>query len=485
MTEKTEMSLNRLNEEVGLEEFFPAERQQRLDLILHLIPNTRQAILLRGPEQSGKSFFLRQFDKQRDKRWQFCLIPAKSLMDTTSPLEVLTQAFDELEGNNKQLLVRLAAASKAEKKVIICIEDTHQLGEAQFDFLFKLADSYDCLQVLLSSADNLGEAIESRCQLIDLEPFTQRQTTEYARKIIQKNNPGLTNLVGLDEVVLFIETGGLPGRINDVLAQMSTSAMGHEKPTLVKSGSVIGLIALAILLLGVSVFIFYPQEESEEVPSTVVQAQSAGRIHNQKLETPAKTAITEQPRVSGFSEIKEFKTPSSMLDAPLETASKTKVSGLRNTDEKVGAVKVERSVNTQTVVLANIKAEESGSDSKEVVSIKENSNPSAKAPAALTAIQLNHQWLESRDKKHFTLQLLGVSTEESAKKFILKHNTLKPLYFFQHKRNAGQWFVVIYGDFENKKLAEEKANKMPASLTALKPWVRTFDAVQRDVLVKE
>ena len=131
------MSLNRLNEEVGLEEFFPAERQQRLDLILHLIPNTRQAILLRGPEQSGKSFFLRQFDKQRDKRWQFCLIPAKSLMDTTSPLEVLTQAFDELEGNNKQLLVRLAAASKAEKKVIICIEDTHQLGEAQFDFLFK------------------------------------------------------------------------------------------------------------------------------------------------------------------------------------------------------------------------------------------------------------------------------------------------------------------------------------------------------------
>jgi DamX protein len=253
----------------------------------------------------------------------------------------------------------------------------------------------------------------------------------------------------------------------------------------VKSGSVIGLIALAILLLGVSVFIFYPQEESEEVPSTVVQAQSAGRIHSQTLETPAKTAITEQPRVSGFSEIKEFKTPSSTLDAPLETASKTKVSGLRNTDEKVEAVKVERSVNAQTVVLANIKAEEAGSDSKEVVSIKENSNPSAKAPAALTAIQLNHQWLESRDKKHFTLQLLGVSTEESAKKFILKHNTLKPLYFFQHKRNAGQWFVVIYGDFENKKLAEEKANKMPASLTGLKPWVRTFEAVQRDVLVKE
>jgi len=479
------MSLNRLNEEVGLEEFFPAERQQRLDLMLHLIPNTRQAILLRGPEESGKSFFLRKFDKQRDKRWQFCLIPAKSLMDTTSPLEVLTQAFDELEGNNKQLLVRLAAASKAEKKVIICIEDTHQLGEAQFDFLFKLADSYDCLQVLLSSADNLGEAVESRCQLIDLEPFTQRQTTEYARNIIQKNNPGQTNLAGLDEVVLFIETGGLPGRINDVLAQMSTSAMSHEKPTLVKSGSVIGLIALVILLVGVSVFIFYPQEESEEVPSTVVQAQSAGRIHSQALETPAKTAITEQPRVSGLSEIKDVKMPSSTLDAPLETASKKKVSGLRNTDEKVEAVKVERSVNTQTVVLANIKAEEAGSDSKEVVSIKENSNPSAKAPAALTAIQLNHQWLESRDKKHFTLQLLGVSTEESAKKFILKHNTLKPLYFFQHKRNAGQWFVVIYGDFENKKLAEEKANKMPPSLTALKPWVRTFEAIQRDVLVKE
>jgi DamX protein len=102
----------------------------------------------------------------------------------------------------------------------------------------------------------------------------------------------------------------------------------------------------------------------------------------------------------------------------------------------------------------------------------------------LTVSQSNKQWIISRNNNNFTLQLLGVSTEESASKFIAEHKEIKALYFFQNKRNDGKWFSVIYGDFKNKEAAMKKAKKMPSSLSKIKPWVRQFDAVKKDLFVK-
>ena len=81
-------------------EFFPAERQSRLDLLLHLLANTRQTILLRGPEQSGKSYFVRQLEKQLNDTDLFVLVTATDLINAAMPLNVLTDAFNYLEGNN-------------------------------------------------------------------------------------------------------------------------------------------------------------------------------------------------------------------------------------------------------------------------------------------------------------------------------------------------------------------------------------------------
>ena len=90
--------------------------------------------------------------------------------------------------------------------------------------------------------------------------------------------------------------------------------------------------------------------------------------------------------------------------------------------------------------------------------------------------------MKSRDKNHYTLQLLGVSTEDSAHSYILGHKELKPLHFFQNKKNRGQWYSVIYGDFANKEEALEASKRLPPSLSKLKPWARNFDGIQADLL---
>lgn len=126
----------------------------------------------------------------------------------------------------------MEAQSRAGKKVIICVEDVHRLANVHFEFLFGLADTYPCVRLLLTSSENIGESIEERCQLIDIEPFTQKQTAEYARFRVNRQGLAFVNLAGIDDVVLFIETGGLPGRINDVLdsmAQTTPSKLSDEE----------------------------------------------------------------------------------------------------------------------------------------------------------------------------------------------------------------------------------------------------------------
>lgn len=85
-----------------LSDFFTPQRQQRLDLMLHLIPNTSQSILLRGPEQSGKSFFIRKLKEQADKNWKMCSIKSQTMLAYDDSMQAIADAFDEQEGNEKK-----------------------------------------------------------------------------------------------------------------------------------------------------------------------------------------------------------------------------------------------------------------------------------------------------------------------------------------------------------------------------------------------
>ena len=156
--------------------FFPEQRQQRLDLMMHLIPNSRQAILLRGPKQCGKTFFMQQFKAQADTSWLICFVEARQLVESDSPITACAAAFDQLDGTEKQVVLRLTAWSKANKKVILCVEDAHQLNKEQFDFLFNLAQEFACVHLLFTSSENLSSELEAQCLVKSRRSITQNIT---------------------------------------------------------------------------------------------------------------------------------------------------------------------------------------------------------------------------------------------------------------------------------------------------------------------
>jgi DamX protein len=460
-----------------LESFFPAERQRRLDLILHLIPNTRQVILLRGPVQSGKSFFIGQLQNQIDESWQFCSLLADKLMQTEAPLQVLAEAISGRDEKNHQILVRLESWSKLGQKVIICVENAYLLAVEQFDFLFKLADNYECLHIILTSSENLGESVESRCQLVDLEPFTQKQTTQYAKKRVQKKGIELVNLAGFDEVVLFIETGGLPGRINDVLEQMLNQVTSGGLKKVANGLPIMWLVGAAMLLTGALLVVLYPEKESgsietvaqikgsnnEERPIASLTLDEVIKLPNKTKAEPAKNNLIVEtspaPIVLSPSPVQEIDVVTSGIIKTLP-AAENEIS-LQELEKKV--VRAKPAID------------------KEGLGVPKEEKIITEIPKKPAGIQIGTDWIKSRDKNHYTLQLLGVSTEESAHKYILKHKELKSLYFFQNKKNDGKWFSVIYGDFVSKEKAVQASKNLPPSLGRLKPWVRSFGGLHADL----
>ncbi|MBQ0725140.1 MAG: SPOR domain-containing protein [Cycloclasticus sp.] len=463
--------------------FFPEQRQQRLDLMMHLIPNSSQAILLRGPKECGKTFFVQQFKAQADVNWLICIIEAGQLVASDSPITVCAQAFDQLDGSEKQVILRLTSWSKANKKVILCVEDAHQLNKEQFDFLFGLAQEFTCLHLLFTSSENLGSGLEAQCLLIDLSPFTQKQTIDYAKNYTKGAGLDLNRVAGIDEVILFIETGGLPGRINDVLLQSQQAPKGATGKPKKNNATMIKVLVFGLIMLGiVSYFLLLPETKQ---PSK----QEMAHI----IDLPRRGVSTEKALIGldpsqgqSLNDAKPSVSPKVVDDEPV--TNKNEQQKIISEDSKnqtkttpITTAKVEAPVVQNTVISSVSKVEGKVVEQQVSLPVKEPVKPVVEAKQLQSSLRRNHAWIKQKNGRHYALQLIAVSSEQSAQAFIARHKKVKNLYYFKNKRNNGDWYSVIYGDFASKKNALEATKNMPLSLTKVKPWVRTFESISKEL----
>jgi len=452
-------------------EFFTPERQQRLDLITHLIPNSRQPILLRGPTESGKSYFLEQFRHQAPKGWPVCTLDADEL--AISPLDALELALNQLEGGDKSIQARLVAWSHVDKTLIVIIEDVHNLDEGCLKALFQLSEQYSCLRLLASSSENLGESIESGCQLIDLEPFSQKQTSEYAKCRVNAKGLDFINLAGIDEVVLFIETGGLPGRINDVLAQMDVNP---EKVSQTKKTSsatfVLSAVVMSVLVALLLTYGFWDGDDVEEASAIALPGESK-RLPEMALKSEGDVdSVT--PVVVAIRDKEPDAVDKKVALLPIDVDKKSPI---------LATVKINEPSAVINKVAVEPKAAEVENVVKQPALVKKPEAVKAviKVSEPKTELDLYHAWLKKQPAKHYTLQLLGVSQEASVKQYLASKKVLSGLRYFRNKKDNGSWYTVIYEDFNDRQSAEKAANSLPKVLKGVKPWVRSIESVRADM----
>jgi len=83
---------------------------------------------------------------------------------------------------------------------------------------------------------------------------------------------------------------------------------------------------------------------------------------------------------------------------------------------------------------------------------------------------------------YYTIQLAALDSEESLQNFVKQHNLpQKGVYLYKTTHNNNQRYIIIYGEYETRKLAQVASESLPATFADIKTWVKQYKLVQQDL----
>lgn len=110
---------------------------------------------------------------------------------------------------------------------------------------------------------------------------------------------------------------------------------------------------------------------------------------------------------------------------------------------------------------------------------KERSSLSSKVIAEHEASYRSKAWVLSQADTAYTAQVLGSYNEETARKFVQRQKAAAPeLYYVLTEYKGRAWYVVLFGTFESKRLAEQALKASSRGVKSQKPWLRSFAGIK-------
>jgi DamX protein len=82
---------------------------------------------------------------------------------------------------------------------------------------------------------------------------------------------------------------------------------------------------------------------------------------------------------------------------------------------------------------------------------------------------------------HFTIQLSVETSNQAAAAFIQTHHLATTAQVFRRQLNHHLDYVIIIGNYPNRRAATLAVKKLPATLRALHPWSRSYGDIQKQL----
>jgi DamX protein len=226
------------------------ERTRKLELLIHLVANSRQALVVCGPEGIGKSTVLKILQERKIESWLYCLIHGNADLSLENIQEQITQViqardisgvFRLLENQHKKMLLIIDEAGHLVPGLINAIID-YAANNPVLRVVFVL--THDDLEVKNTSDSALGD-----CHLIEIPPLSEKQCGEFLHYLAAKPHSQVTFTEISDGMMeaIYHKTEGIPGRIIAELAGFE-SAKQRDKSLWILIAAVAGLVALALVI---------------------------------------------------------------------------------------------------------------------------------------------------------------------------------------------------------------------------------------------
>jgi len=456
--------------------------------ISHLLEYTSLVLFIQGAEGIGKTSILKKRIENTKPDWEICYLSAKDYISIDALIEKLALDLKlNLMSNNEgttalSIQEQLDGLAKTAKLPILIIDDIDELSENLIPTLASLAFPPGIdkpLLRLIIAGEDIPEALENtipkttddeKLKYLPVLPLTEAETGEYINFRIkdagyEKSSPFTPNIVNK----IYLDAKGFPKSINQLANHfLSQFAQGNiEKPSILNMSennkqlkiAAGALASIVIIIIGVIAFSGDDIDETENkikslpVPTPAISSQEKGEVKN-----PTQPDISEPTTIA--------KAPTETVDTPPQKKELTK----------------HRTISpTQVAATEEIKIKEAPKAIIEKTIERPVTKVTLPKKKRLRTPQVTLDWIKEQHPRHYTLQLIGGSQKASVEGFIKKHRLEKSAYIFSTSRDGKIWYSVVYNSYSTLKKARRASESLPTSLSKIKPWVRTFDHVKKDV----
>lgn len=509
--------------------------EEYLDLLQFLCHYNNVILAVSGNSCSGKTTLLRQFRKQINDSMRICELKASSGFSTPQLLTLLAEQFHlELDINNaleEQLEQLVTQIQESSKICLLLIDDAHNVAVQALRALVHLvqlqSDNQMKLHIVLFGESHLQVNLNRVCEVegnsealihnLNIGFLSLEETEKYLEHRLFKagfeENPLVQTVINR----IYKLSGGAPGRINRIARRTLLNDLVKQAPEQKASflhqnqSKLIGGTLLVLILASVAIAMNWMRSNNPQwvkqqksaapvlvdnapapLPSTAASpVQPAVEIQNPTMPVMVETS-TQQGSASANPTVTVTSTnpaitpaqitnpPSAALPPPVNTVTPVTPAKAAIIPTPVSAPPVisqQDAKALQASLAAASKAKPA--DEPAPASIAAVKEPKANSAAAVDAkLPASTKHLLTVAPSSYGLQLLGLSNVAAVNRFIANNQLAGKANYYRTVRDGKEWYVVIYGEFKSPAEAKAAAAKLSATIKDLKPWVRSYKAIQ-------
>ena len=471
-----------------------------LNVLLEHLKDRSHPVLLKGEAGVGKTTLLRKLQARAPAEAHLCLIeggPDISLAAVDYSVRLQWQPRPEHGDPRKLTLDRyLMALIEGGLQPALVIDDAHRLDPQVLAGLFvlkqRLLNDYgQALGLVLAGEPQIETTLGGfadrvpmvgKLHTIALRPFNREQTRAYL--VHRLRQAGCSRPEVFDEATLQRiqqQTGGLPAQINVVAADelsahtpvnKTGSGSGWVPRLLLPATAVVVIIGLGLAAYGLISGPFSRKPSPETTPPespiplavppptappatapSATLAEPMSPAPPERHDTPVAPLVEEHstPPASTTAESQEPAVPVSLPPPTIQTL------------EQAG----EPPAPTDTAPPSPPRTQASAS------------KPTTTPPRQELADAF---WILQQPPEDYTVQVLGVTTEEAVHRFHHTHRVDAPMAFYHAPRDGHDWYVVIVGLYATPEAAREAIRHFPSNIRENQPWIRRMGDVQLTIL---
>lgn len=480
-------------------------RGQCVNLIIHLLHNTREMPCICGPRGLGKTSFAHHLEALLRDDFKVLWVPLKSGEELAPAVcEQLGVPPSPLPTDWQRLLDELSE----DKPLLVLVDDAERLSPNAQQTMLDMADAG--IRFVFVGAGLPSPALKSHIREIDLPAFTLDETREFLSYLGRRAG---VSVASLDAARLHKSSRGLPGLIIEQMEGRKAA-----KPAATRQGAGLRSLGLAALLVAVIAAALWFQDEINSLfspdaggdqqtvelplPPQTIPAQPAAGSRPSPVTGPS-LAETTEPAPPEAESRQGLAVPKVALPAvelnirrpvatPSEGASAPAVSAPSAPDEaKPAAVARPPAPKSPSPPVAAsttepVKPVEPVKPAKQAQPPEQLTPATAGVPAPSPATRQaglgsvadhDQAWLRAQPADHFTLQLVGSRERSAIDRFIKQYKLPKPYGVFVWERDGKPWYSLVWGSFPDRQRALAASKQLPPAVRK-DVWLRDFASIQ-------